>query len=312
MTTTRRNVMWPLVVVVVGCTWLLMVAGAFPAAVGDILQRAWPALLVLFGLDVLVGQRKISIAGRAVPLSSVALLGVVALLAGVVWMAYNQQAEKLRDDTQVVMDEILPDEVERVVFEIGLKRTGITVTPDDTARRVTARFSGSKESLVDMAWNLDGTTAVVTITETYRHSIPKLDEFGRGTIAITVPTGITIEQLALSNQEGDVTLELRPVLIQSLSLTAGKGDATVTVPDQMALLGDLRVGGGGLTVRVPLTLALSIGRGAGSGTPRYTYDADRYFLLAGGDLKRQNSPEFNVALTAWLDSGASLVVSDIE
>jgi len=72
------------------------------------------------------------------------------------------------------------------------------------------------------------------------------------------------------------------------------------------------VGGGDLTVNVALPLALSISRGSGSGIPRYSYDPDRYFLLADGDLKRQNSTEYNVALTVWMDSRATLTVADVE
>ena len=58
---TRRNVLWPLIIMAVGGIWLLKVADAFPDAVDDILARAWPALLILFGFDVLLGRRRLRI-----------------------------------------------------------------------------------------------------------------------------------------------------------------------------------------------------------------------------------------------------------
>ncbi len=312
MTMTRRSVMWPLIIVALGCVWLLMVAGAFPVAVEDVLKRAWPALLILFGLDVLAGQRRVRFAGRAIPLSVLAVVGMIAALVGVVWLAYRHQADVLRSDTQVTLDETLPEEIERVVIGLDLKRTGISIATADDERQLAVRFSGSEESQVDMDLEVDGTIARLTVTEAYRHSIPRLADYGRGTISVVIPRGITIEQLNIALQQGDMVLELRHSLVQSLAVETRQGDVILSVPDQVALVGNLRVGGGDLTVNVALPLALSISRGSGSGIPRYSYDPDRYFLLADGDLKRQNSTEYNVALTVWMDSRATLTVADVE
>ena len=62
MIATRRNYMWPLIVIAVGGLWLLVVADVFPDAVADLLKRAWPALLILFGYDVLFGRRRLPVA----------------------------------------------------------------------------------------------------------------------------------------------------------------------------------------------------------------------------------------------------------
>lgn len=312
MTTARRNVMWPLIVVAVGSIWLLMVAGALPAAVGDVLQRGWPALLVLFGLDVLAGQRRLFVAGRTIRVGYLALAAVLILLAGVIGFAYREQADVLRSDTRAVLDEQIPDEVERVQVVVDLKRTSVTVNPSGEANHMSAQFEGSRESDVALDWELGGSLARLAITETYRHSIPKLEDLGRGTLTITVPTNVTVERLSLANEQGDVVLNLRPVPVENLEVAVDGGSLTLDLPDQRALLGDLRVTDGGLSVNVPLAVALTLNRGSNSGTPTYSYDTDRYDLLANGELKRQNTVEFNVGLTVTMKGGAPLVVSDVE
>jgi len=71
MTVTRRSLMWPILIIAIGCVLLLQAAGAFPEAVGDLLLRSWPALVILFGLDVLFGRRRLRILGRSIEISLV-------------------------------------------------------------------------------------------------------------------------------------------------------------------------------------------------------------------------------------------------
>jgi len=44
------------IIIAVGSIWLLMTAGAFLRPLGYLI-RAWPALLIVFRIDVLVGRR---------------------------------------------------------------------------------------------------------------------------------------------------------------------------------------------------------------------------------------------------------------
>ena len=57
MTSTRRNLLFPLLIIAVGVTMLLLAVGVLPEAIGDLMQRSWAALIVLFGFNLLLADR---------------------------------------------------------------------------------------------------------------------------------------------------------------------------------------------------------------------------------------------------------------
>jgi hypothetical protein len=350
MTATRRSVMWPLLVIAVGCIWLLVVAGAVPEAVRDLLIRAWPALLVLFGLDVLVGQRRVQLRRWTIRLNWAALLGLLVLLAVLIWLAYEQQTDQLRTDQVVPYSRTLDGDIERVRVVASLERTTVTVRPATQARQLQIEFTGSKESEVTITPSVeDDTTLIVTVDESYKNAIPKLEDIGRATLDITLPPAVYIDQFRLTGDEGDVLLDmqgqpldfefaaqprvylhpfapLRTVtqlssLLTPHTLSAGRievgvnsGDLTLNLPDyfgpQDALSGLLKTNNGDITVRITADVPLSVTLAEGSGEPRYEYDSGVYDVLRSGQVKMKNTTEFQVGLTVSVESGAPLVIDN--
>ncbi len=312
MTTARRNLLWPLMVIAVGCIWLLMVAGAFPDAIDDILKRSWPVLLVLFGVDVLVGRRRVRLARWMVDLNLLALGVMLLALVGIVWLAYRQQADELRTDNQVTFSEALPDGVERVRLAVDVERTAVTVEPagDEETREIAAQFLGSRSSEVTMAWGVEGDTVTLTMTETYRDAIPKLDEYGRGTLEVVVPPGVVVEQLTVESAYGAMALDLLPLRVERVDVALDSGDLAISLPRQDTLIGELRVDSGDLTLSVPDEMALTL---QAHGNADIEYDSFRYALLVGGQLERRNTGSvFQISLEVWLDDGATVQIIDLE
>jgi hypothetical protein len=313
MTTTRRNVLWPLMIMAMGGIWLLMVADAFPDAVDDILKRAWPVLLVLFGFDVLLGRRRLRIRRWRVETSLVGVVLSLFLVIGVVWFAYQKQADVVRADNVKTFSEVLADGIDRVRLEIAVERTSITIKPtEDDPRLLGVTFKGSSESQIEMVWSSEGDTSVLTVEETHRNAIPKLEDYGRGTLEITLPISVIIEQFELYGGQGDVAVDLRPVHMRQILLTVDQGDIRLNLPALDVLQGDLKTSAGSIELLVPPDKALDVKLAPGSGTPRYRYDEDKYDVLLNGEIKPANTTAFQYALNVWLKENAWFIITDLE
>lgn len=311
MTVTRRSLMWPILIIAIGCVLLLQAAGAFPEAVGDLLLRSWPALVILFGLDVLFGRRRLRILGRSIEISLVALVVLVIALAGVIWLAYANQANELRTDNVVAFEETVAADVEQVLVIVEVDRVGITVGAEaGGGRELTAEFAGSRESEVTMDWAVEAGTGTLTIRETHPSSIPKLEDYGRGSLDIGLPPDVTVQQLVIAGARGDVTIDLLPVRVQQIDVSVVEGDVTVALPGQDTLQGKVTARDGAIQLTVPEQIALIVGLQPGSGTPSYEYDRLRYDVLLDGQLKRSNTDAFQISLDVWLKNGAALTVID--
>lgn len=307
MTTTRRSVLWPLIIIAVGCIWLLIVADAFPEAVGDILIRAWPALLVLFGFDVLVGRRRVQVARWALDLNLIGLALSFIFLVIVVWLAYQKQADVLRTDNQMTFAEMLPDDAGPLVLDVAVDRTAVTITagPGET-RDLSADFKGSKESEVRMVWAVE--TGTLKITETHRDSLPKLEDYGRGALKVVLPPAVAVDQMIVGSSYGDMALDLLPLRVEQIDVTLSGGGLSLTLPAQDTLVGKLRLDGD-LELLVPDAMALTLQAHGGA---TFEYDSFRYALLVGGQLERRNTGGvFQISLEVWLPDGAILTVTDL-
>src|SRR5262245_49279508 len=89
----RTNLLWGLVFLAVSVLALLSALGILPTGIADLVGRAWPILLVLGGLSILLRDR--------VPLGGViALVICIALVAGVTLAAFSNRATQERDEHQ--------------------------------------------------------------------------------------------------------------------------------------------------------------------------------------------------------------------
>ncbi len=313
MTFTRRNLVWPVFLALVGGLWLLVTVGLVPDAIGDILLRAWPLLLILFGLDLLVGRRSFYVARQPIPASVPVLVAALALLAVVAWLGYTRQADVVYADKTIPFTQAIAPDVSQVRVEAAMERADITVAPGEgDARTIEATYQGGEHSDVAFEWNEGGEVPALTITERELPAIPRLTEFGRGTLALALPPDVAVQELMLGGDAGDITAHLRPVRIGQLHLAVGEGDLTVDLPADAVMTGTLRTGDGNITLNVPRDVALTLSVAPGRGQPTYEYDQTRYDLLANGTLKIKNTDAFDIGLTVSLPQGARLTVNDVE
>ena len=312
MTVTKRQVMWPLLLMSLGLVWLLLVAGMLPDAVGDILWRSWPALLFFFGLDVLLGRRQIRLFGRGLELSVVGIVISLALLAGMVVAAYDRQADVLRADNVQRLVQELGADIAQLEIRVQGMRTSVALLPDEEdGQALLAEFAGSRESDVTLNWQVEDATGILVVEEARLHSLPRLEDVGRGTLKISLPAGIRIENVSMEVQRGDITLDLGQWQVGNVDLSTGAGDIWLSLPELDVMQGRAESGGGNIELVVPSGKALDVKLEPGSGEPEYVYDSFRYDLLRDGELKLKNAIAFDYALDVHLRSGAILRVTDL-
>lgn len=312
MTIARRNLLWPLLIAALGVAWLLIAVDAIPDAVGDLLVRAWPALLILIGLDALLGRRRVVLGGRSVSLSGVSFAVVLALVGAVIWLAYQKQADTLRTDQTQSFSQPLPDDIGQVEVIAALQRTAVSVGPGDpAARTLAADYTGSRDSVVSMTWETSAGTGTLTITESAGDAIPRLESYGRAALDVRLPQDASISLLRFASTAGGGTLDLETLRVERVEANLAGGSLVLTLPSEGALSGRLQVAGGDIELRVPPGVALTVSLAEDSGEPVYVYDEFKYDLLRDGTLKQENTEEFQAGLTIWLRSGATLRVTDL-
>jgi len=303
--------MWPLLVVAIGAVWLLAVAGAIPSAVSDLLQRAWPALLVLFGFDVLLGRQRLRLGRLGVEVGWVGLALTAALVAVVVVLAYREQADVVRTENVQTLTQALGADVERIRVDVQVMRTTVMVgAAEDGSDEVRAVYAGSRESRVTMAWSVEGGTGILTVSEEARNAIPRLEDYGRGTLELRFPAGAAVEVLQMVGDSGDVTADLTQLRVAQFALDLDAGNVTVRLPTLDVMQGRVATRDGDIELAVPAEMALDVKLGASSGEPEYVYDSFRYDLLRDGELRRRNVPAFQFVLDVWLKDGAQLTITD--
>lgn len=313
MIATRRTMIWPLLIAAIGALWLLATVDVLPDAAADILLRSWPALLILFGFDLLVGRRRVWVGRQGVSYTVIASAAILAGLAAIVWLAYAQQADVVRADKQATFAQTVEDTASQLRVTATMNRTGITINPvEGDSREVKVEYAGSEESNVAFDWTTEGDVAGLTITEAEQDAIPRLEAYGRGTLDLTLPAAVSLQELTVGGDAGDITANLRPLRIGQLNLAVGEGDLDVWLPSNAVMTGVLRTGDGDIILNVPQNVALTLSLGEGSGEPTYEYDVTRYDLLINGTLKLKNTDAFQVGLTVSLPGGARLIVNDIE
>jgi len=313
MIAARRNFLWPLLILALGVVWLFVTTDAVPDAFADLLQRAWPALLVLIGLEALLGRRQLAIGARRLPASALIVLVVVVALGVIVALAYQKQADSVRAENVQTFEQPLGEDIRALEVTAQLERTAITVGPGEAGvQTIAARYAGSRGHTVTMEWAAQAQTGTLAVVETNGGSIPRLEDYGRATFELSLPDKTPIALLRVESEAGDAELDLRALQIQRLESALSGGSLVVTLPSGEALNGRLEVRGGNLELRVPAGIPMTVSLAEGSGEPSYIYDDLRYDLLRDGTLKLENATEFQIGLTVWLESGATLRVVDIE
>ncbi len=284
----RTNLLWGLVLVAISLVLALRALGQIPDGIYDLLARAWPALLVLGGLAVLLRDR--------VPFGSgVALLVTVALVGGLALFAFSSRAAQERSDYQQEINQSVGGEISLLEVSVETLGTDVEVAQAlDERPAITGLFTGSTESMVQVDYQESEGRAVFRLVETRPNPFPLLEAVGRGRLRLELPANLPLD-MAFHGMDGAVTLNLGGLSLERLNIALEVGDALVTFPSYEPLSptvaeqpGNLVVNSGDITVVVPsdVSARLELNRSGSGIEPQF--DAATYNYLVGDVLEAKN------------------------
>jgi hypothetical protein len=243
----RVSLVGPVILIGLGIILLLNNLGILEWSVWEVILRLWPVLLIAWGLDLIIGRR--SIWG-----SLLALVLIVALLAGALWLfgagigtGRVVAAEEIRQaldgatQAEVVIApavgtlhvEALPESANLVEGAIRLG-SGERATPDFTVEDETATFTLRSEGVAfgpfvgswddQRGWDL-GLNPDVPLELEISLSV------GRSDVDLT---GLTVSDLEVSMGVGQTTVILPDEGRFRAKIEGAVGQTIVVIPEGMA------------------------------------------------------------------------------
>jgi hypothetical protein len=286
--------------------------GVLPEGLADLMVRAWPALLILAGLSILLRDR--------LPLSPlIALLATLILVGGVAAYAFNTRASQQREDNRQTLSQLLPAEVSLLRVRVRVLSTDVELLRSlQPSAEVRGEFVGSSDHLMVTDLEvLPDNSVTLTLTENRSSSFPFLETTGRGALQLELPPNLPMDVEFISD-DGDIILNLSGTRLERLNVDSVRGDVIVTLPEYQpqfsetgSSLGTLIAENGSLTLRVPQAVAgrFELNR-AGSGI-RPQFDETVYNYLEGDVLEARLIESANVVLRYTLTAPRGLIRLDV-
>ncbi len=309
MSATRRNFLWPLVVLGIGVLLFLAAVEVLPTHSDDLIQRAWPALLILAGLNMLLMER--------VRFGNwLALLISLAVLGGVIVYAYDYHAERVKTDYSVMLAPeplMLGENIQGVNISVQTLGANLDFIPAP-GRAINATFLGSTESHVNIsAQEQENGLLDLVVTEEHVNTLPNIAAMGRGELQVLLPLDMPILNIELTNQNGRITFDFRYIQVPRFNLQNVRGNVDLYLPlaqtagTSLQIIGDVIVSEGDLTLYIPSSLPIRI-----TGAPN-NLDFNRDAYTRDGDIieTRGGLTSFQYAIKVSVPKG-TLILKQVE
>lgn len=254
----------PIVLIGLGVLLLLSNFGVLNFNLWELLFRFWPLFLVAAGLDLLLGRRTNSGA-------LVALVVIVGLVIGGVWLGYVQS-----NAFEAVTGQTLHQALE------GAQRAEITIESSISQMQIAAGAPSTQlvEGAVSLHNNEELKTDFAVEDGVARYTLKSdsqsfiLPSFGRREDGLwdLKLNGATPTDLSISTGVGSAKLNLAQLMLTGLDVSTGVGEVEITLPESGVFDAAIEGGVGKIVVLVPDTLAAQITADAGIGS--VTIDGD--------------------------------------
>lgn len=292
----RSNILAGFLLLALAAIMMANALGIIPGAIADVLARAWPALLIIFGLAGLLRARLPWGGAIAVVLS-------VAIVAGVAAYAFSTRAQQARTDYRQPIEQIIQPGLGLLRVRVSTLDSDVEILRAVEEHRVSGEFAGSAESSIDVTYTDQGDgSATLSISEARRNPFPNLDAVGRGALRLELPPDVPLD-LEVLGASGNVTLNMRETLLERMNLDLTHGNALVTVPEYAPVSaesgqsqGTLAARDGSITIIAPATVAarLELDRGGSGIAP--DYDPSLYNFLFDRVLESRTIDTAEVAV----------------
>jgi hypothetical protein len=256
-----RSFVFPLLFVIVGVVLLLNNLGYLPWSIWTALGQMWPVLLILFGLDLLVGRRNTWVG------ATVILIAFVAVLGAALWLTYSDAkvssepvAAYPHQPATVPLSGATSGDV---TLQFGAGALRVSALPSDStdlAEATAALPPGMR--LVQKDVRNVGAANVQLSTEGGGPVSWPFGGFGRNPGDVTLDTQLA-RKIPLNLQAdvgaGQSDFDLKDLAVRSFVLHTGAGQATVHFPAQAGqTTADIHSGAGQIILDVPAGVGASI------------------------------------------------------
>lgn len=296
----RRNILWGVVAIAIAALFLLRALNVVPDGLYDIAVRAWPVLLILFGLTTFLRNR--------VPASSLIALGLsVAIVGGIGVYSFSSRATQQRDDYTQPFSQVISDDITLLTVNLDVLTTDVDVRIGEP-EAVTGEFVGSTESLISIEYSEETQgRGVLNVRETRPNPFPMLEAVGRGELRLQLPVDTPVD-IVVNSQQGIATLDMTEVDLERLSVTLQQGDGFVTLPEYSPRSpnaqeqpGTLNVLNGNLTVLVPEEVAARLELLLRGNPIEPQYDETLYNFLRGDILENRRIEDMTIVANYVID-----------
>lgn len=273
---------FPLLLVIVGAVLLLNNFGILPWSVWTALGQLWPVILILLGIDLLVGRR------NAVLGAAITAITLVAVLGAAVWLTFagaSATPQSSQTEQHSVDVPLAGATSATISLRYGAGILNVGSLPDGGTYLARATASLPPGMRLGQQVHPSGDTADVTLSAEGSNSFHwPFHGFGRapGDMTMNVQLAPKIPlTLRADVGAGQSDFDLTNLSVQSFALNNGAGQATVrfpTAPGRMTA--NIHSGAGQLILEIPPGVAASIH--GNNGLVNLQVPTDRFQKVADG------------------------------
>ncbi len=254
----RPSLIGPLILITIGVLFLLANMGTLPFSFWEIAVRFWPLLLILVGLDIIIGRRS-ALGGLFVVVLWVALIG------GLIWLANTQGAAFLPGTAAASepLSQPLGDiRSASVVLNVGMADTKVNSLGSDSNDLMNGTFRHPEGTRIVKTYQVVGDEGRLALKEEGFNFFLTTGSFSRWDIGLSpaVPLALTVD-----GGIGRSMLDLSALRVTSLSIDSGVGSIDVTAPKVGFVTMRLNGGVGSARVVIPPGMPARIRVDAGLG-----------------------------------------------
>ncbi|MEO0598345.1 MAG: PspC domain-containing protein, partial [Chloroflexota bacterium] len=289
-----QNIAFGLAVLFVPVAFVLRDFDLLQAGAIDIVLRSLPAVIIFFGLMILLRYR--------VRFGSwIALIISVGLVAGLVNFAITSRVDVVSEDNTVELvipnqadhDQVsISDNVTTLLIDVRTLDTDIRVSVGaPNSRTITGTFTGSNNSEIDPQYGEDGDIASFSIIETQASDFPALQDIGRATLNLELPPNIALGLTFNGQRARTTSFDMGEINLERLNITLNEGDVFVRLPAYQPQSPTIITDGSGvwtvrdgnLRVAVPDELGVRFALARAGNNEPSNFDNLVYQLLIEGD-----------------------------
>jgi hypothetical protein len=258
----RGSLAWPIVLICFGIVFLLNNLGVLSWDVWMTIFRLWPLLLVVVGLDILLGR-------RPGVWTIIPVFLIVGLLAGGVWLVQSTRSVWAGETTSQIISHPIGDASSADVdINFGVGELEIMKTPDAGILMEGTLDITEDESLIKDYFIQNG-VAYLELESTGTQFYPSWlfddywDDYQRNW-ELNLTDDIPID-LSIDTGVGQAIIDLADIQLEDLNIDSGIGETRVYLPDSGSFNAWISLGIGELVVYVPSDLLVRIHMDTGLG-----------------------------------------------